>query len=107
MKSNTPMILYNITFNIEPEIKNEWHAWMKNIYLPYVLATELFVDVKMYRLLNEAENQGFTYSVQFFAHSLEMANTYLENYAPKIVEKHNEAFRHKHVSFMTILESVD
>lgn len=101
------MILYNITFNIEPEIQSEWHAWMKNTYLPYVLATELFVDVKMYRLLNEAENEGFTYSVQFFAHSLDMANTYLENYAPAIVDKHNEAFRHKHVSFMTILESVD
>lgn len=101
------MILYNITFNIEPEIQNEWHGWMKNVYLPFVMETELFFDAKMYRLLNEAENQGFTYSVQFFAHSLDLANTYLENHAPVIVEKHNEAFRHKHVSFMTILESVE
>ena len=101
------MILYNITFNIEPEIKSEWHTFMKNVYLPFVLETNLFFDVKMFRLLNEAENEGITYSVQFFAHSLEMANTYLENYAPKIVEIHNESFRHKHVSFMTILESVD
>jgi hypothetical protein len=101
------MILYNITFNIEPEIQNEWHIWMKNIYLPFVMETELFFDVKMFRMLNEAENQGLTYSVQFFSHSLEMANQYLDNHAPGIVKKHNEAFRHKHVSFMTILESVD
>ncbi|MCK5104626.1 MAG: DUF4286 family protein [Cyclobacteriaceae bacterium] len=101
------MILYNITFNIEPEIQNDWLAWIKNEYFPFALDTGLFLDVKMYRLLNETENQGLTYSVQFFSDSLEKVNTYLENYAPEIVERHNEAFKYKHVSFMTILESID
>lgn len=101
------MILYNITFNIEPEIKDDWFAWMQEYYFPYVMETNLFVDFKLFRLLNETENDGFTYSVQFFADSLEKVNTYLENFAPKIVETHNRAFKYKHVSFMSILESVD
>ena len=101
------MILYNITFNIEPEIEREWIPWMNEKYFPYVMATKLFTDVKMYRLLNEIENQGLTYSVQFFSDSLEKVNVYLEQYASQIVAEHNEAFRHKHVSFMTILESFD
>lgn len=101
------MILYNITFNIESDIQNKWHAWMKENYIPYVLGTELFSDVKMFRLLNETENEGITYSVQFFSESLEKANSYLENHAPIIVEKHNQEFKYKHVSFMTILESVE
>jgi hypothetical protein len=101
------MILYNITFNIEPEIKNEWIAWMEQNYFPFVMGSELFHDVKMFRLLNETENEGITYSVQFYADSLEKVNTYLEKYAAQIVNEHNQAFKYKHVSFMTILESVD
>ena len=101
------MVLYNITFNIEPEIQDEWLAWIKDVYFPLVLDTGLFLDVNMYRLLNETENQGLTYSVQFFSDSLKKINMYLENYASEIVERHNEAFKYKHVSFMTILESVE
>lgn len=101
------MILYNITFNIEPEILQDWHAWMKTNYIPYVLGTDLFFDVKMYKLLNETENQGFTYSIQFFTDSLDKVELYLEKFAQKIVNEHNETFKYKHVSFMTLLESVD
>ena len=101
------MILYNITFNIEPEIKENWLNWMNENYFPYLHDTALFSEIKMFRLLNETENQGFTYSLQCFSESLEKVNTYLEVFAPKIVEWHNQAFRHKHVSFMTILESVE
>lgn len=99
------MILYNITFNVEPEIQEEWHVWMINEYLPFVLGTNLFFDSKMFRLINE--DQGLTYSVQFFSDSLKKVNTYLENYAPEIVDRHNDTFKYKHVSFMTILESID
>lgn len=101
------MILYNITFNIETEIKENWLLWMKSEYFPYVLDTGLFTDIKMFRLINETENEGLTYSVQCHSDSLDKVNTYLEIFAPKIVEWHNQSFRYKHVSFMTILESVD
>ena len=101
------MILYNITFNIEKEIEKEWLFWMRENYFSYVLGTDLFFDVKLFRLLNEAENDGITYSVQFFTDSLDKVELYLEKYAKKIVETHNEAYKYKHVSFMTLLESVE
>lgn len=78
---------------------------MINEYLPFVLGTNLFFDSKMFRLINE--DQELTYSVQFFSDSLKKVNTYLENYAPEIVDRHNDTFKYKHVSFMTILESID
>lgn len=101
------MILYNITFNIEPEIKEEWLSWIKHEYLPYLMDTGSFLELKIFRLLNEIENQGLTYSVLCFSDSLEKVNTYLEVFAPKIVERHNQSFKYKHVSFMTILEQLD
>ena len=101
------MILYNITFNIEPEINQQWLDWMKRHYYTYVLGTDLFFDVKLFKLLNETENEGITYSVQFFTDTLDKAEIYLEKFAPSIVARHNEAFRYKHVSFMTLLEGLE
>lgn len=101
------MILYNITFNIEPEIKEAWLRWMQENYIPFVMESGYFLDVKKYQLLNETENQGLTYSIQLFSDSLEKVNAYLENAAPQIVDEHNQVFKYKHVSFMTILESID
>lgn len=101
------MIQYNITFNLEPEIEEEWLSWMTRDYLSFMTETGLFEEIKILRLLNEIENQGITYSVQCISGSLEKINTYLEEFAPKIVERHNQLFKYKHVSFMTILEQVD
>ncbi len=101
------MHLYNITFNIEPEIRNEWLRWIREKYVPFVMETGLFLDHKLFRLLNETENEGFTYSLQFFADSLDKVDEYLEQSAREITARHNDAFRHKHVSFMTLLESVE
>lgn len=101
------MILYNITFNVEQQIEKEWLTWIREHYFEYVLGTDLFIDVKLFRLLNETENDGITYSVQFYTDTLDKAEIYLEKYANKIVERHNEAFKYKHVSFMTLLESVE
>ncbi|MCG8309656.1 MAG: DUF4286 family protein [Cytophagales bacterium] len=101
------MILYNITFNIEPEIKDNWLAWIREEYIPYLKDTGTFTDIKIFCLLNEIENQGLTYSIQCFSESLTKVNTYLEIFAPKIVERHNQLFKYKHVSFMTILEQLD
>ena len=101
------MLLYNITFNIEPEIQEVWLDWIRNEYVPYVLKTGYFTSSKIYRLLAETENQGLTYSLQFFSPNLNDVENYLEKSAPDIVSRHNAAFRYKHVSFMTILEAVE
>ena len=101
------MILYNITFNIEPEINQQWLDWMKRHYYTYVLGTDLFFDVKLFKLLNETENEGITYSVQFFTDTLDKAEIYLEKFAPSIVARHNEAFIYMLVSFMTLLVGVE
>jgi hypothetical protein len=101
------MFLYNITFNIEPEIQEKWLDWIRTEYIPYVLNTGHFTSAKIFRLLNETENQGLTFSLQFFSPGLSDVEHYLDKFAPIIFARHNEAFRHKHVSFMTILESVE
>ena len=98
------MILYNVTVNIDQDVELEWLEWMKKEHIPNVMATGLFFDQKIFRLLNEEE--GSTYSFQYFAKSLEDLNLYFDKYAPKLVKEHLDKYKHKHVAFRTVLERV-
>lgn len=101
------MILYNITVSIEPGIEEDWINYMQMVYIPAVMKTGLFMENRLFRLLNAPEDSGPTFAIQFLADGLEKVDEYLEQYAPEIVSMHNEKYRHQHVAFMTMLESID
>jgi hypothetical protein len=100
------MLLYNITIGIDPDIEQEWIAWMKENFIAEVMATRLFAESKLYKVLHEDESGSISYSAQFFAHDIKHVTQYLELYAPPIIEKHRARFVNKHVVFQTLLEEV-
>jgi hypothetical protein len=100
------MLLYNVTFGIDKAIEQEWIQWMKQHYIPFVLATNQFTDLKLYKVLTHDEETSVSYSVQCFAKTIDNVVTYLDNYSFKIVELHRKTFADKHVAFNTLLEEV-
>ncbi len=98
------MILYNVTVNIDQDVEEEWLSWMKESHIPKVMATGLFFDNKIYRLLKEDE--ASTYSFKYFAKSLDDLNQYFDNHAAGLVKEHLDKYKDKHVAFRTVLESV-
>ena len=50
------MILYNVTVNVDEQICNEWLSWMREIHVPDILATGLFLETKIARI--HAEEEG-------------------------------------------------
>lgn len=100
------MFLYNVTVGIDADIEQEWVLWMKTTHIPDVLKTGLFVDYKFYKVLHDNSDGSISYSVQYFATSIENVVLYLEKLAPALVEEHRQKFRDKHVAFQTLLEEV-
>jgi hypothetical protein len=100
------MFLYNVTIGIDPDIEQEWLNWMKETHIPDVLRTGMFTSHKMYKVLHDNNDGSISYSVQYFANSLENVLQYLEVFAPALVEEHMAKFRNKHVAFRTLLEEV-
>lgn len=100
------MLLYNVTVGVDKEIEEEWLAWMKSKHIPDVLKTGMFVSSKLYKVLQDSDEGTVSYSVQYFAQSIEHVQQYLEVYAPVLIAEHREKFKDKHVAFRTLLQEI-
>jgi hypothetical protein len=100
------MLLYNVTVGVDKDIEQEWLLWMKENQIPAVMQTGLFVDAKMYKILHDQKDGTISYSVQYFAESIDQVEEYLEVFAPALIEQHRQRFINKHVVFQTLLQQV-
>lgn len=99
------MILYNVTVSVEGPIEKEWLKWMREEHIPNVVATKLFVDHKIFKLLNEVDG-GTTYAIQYFALDITDINTYMREHAPQLQKEHSDKYQTKALAFRTLLQQV-
>lgn len=100
------MYLFNETVGIDASAEQEWLGWVKSVYVPSVLNTQLFTGHRIYKVLQESEDGSISYSIQFFSNSLENVVQFLEVFAPPLVEQQRQKFSHRHVAFRTLLEEM-
>ncbi len=81
------MLLYNVTIGIDREIADEWLAWMKAKHIPDILATGKFVDYRIYVIMHDEGEPTVSYSVQYFANTLDDVSAYLEQHEPVLGEE--------------------
>ncbi|MCO6490485.1 MAG: DUF4286 family protein [Phaeodactylibacter sp.] len=98
------MILYNVTVKIDLAAHDDWLAWMKNVHIPDVLATGLFTEHKLCRLLGVDESDGITYAIQYFSPDMETFQEYQQHHAPRLQKEHTERYKDKYVAFRTLME---
>ncbi len=99
------MILYNVTVNIDDDVREEWLTWMKDVHIPDVMKTGLFIENRIFRVMVNEES-GTTYSVQYTLRSMDDLETYQEQYATALQKEHASRYANKFVAFRTILKLV-
>jgi hypothetical protein len=100
------MFLYNVTIGIDKDVEKEWLAWMKAEHIPKIMETGMFVEFRFYKVLHDQDDSSVSYSIQYFAHTINHVTTYFDKFAPTFLEQLRTRFRDKHVAFMTLLEEV-
>ena len=98
------MLLYNVTIGIDKQLEAKWLQYMKEKHIPDVLKTGMFVSGKIYRVLHDNEDDTLSFSVQYFAKTIDHVQRYLEEFAPALRDDHQKHFQH--VAFRTLLEEV-
>ena len=100
------MILYNVTVGIDRDVEQEWLEWMIDVHIPDVMSTGLFKSYQIYKMLSQEEEEGPSYSIQYFAEDMNHIELYLEEHAPGLIQKHMALFKNKHVAFRSLLEKI-
>lgn len=100
------MLLYNVTLILEESIANKWLSWMKEIHIPQVMETGMFVSYRLLEVL-DSPNEGVTYCAQYVAENMENYLKYQEQYAPALQADLNKLFENQFVAFRTLMQYVD
>jgi hypothetical protein len=97
-------VLYNITYNVDESILEEWLTWMKTEFIPKHTATKYFEGAKMVKVLVEEEMGGVSYAVMYKSSNLELLEEFVLNNSPKFNKELSNKFGQKVLTFMTLLE---
>ena len=100
------MIIYNVTINVDDSIHDEWLKWSKEIHIPEVLKTGMFIECRLCKVLS-SEESGATYSFQYSCEGMEKYEKYIREFATALRAEVSEKFGDKFVAFRTLLEVIE
>jgi uncharacterized protein DUF4286 len=100
------MIVYNVTTKVDRQIEKAWLTWLKNEHIPAIMATGLFIEYKLFHLL-EQEEDGITYIVQYFAQSIQHYQKYVDELSQKFRQNTFNKWGNQFISFRTVMEIVN
>lgn len=100
------MIIYNITINIHESAHDQWMAWIKEYYIPGILATKLFTKARMVKVLVEEEMGGQTYSIQFETEDRAKLDEYYREHFDHFENEARRKFGELMLTFKTELQLI-
>lgn len=101
------MIIYNITYSVEPSVADSFIQWMKENHVPKVNVLPEIKALKIYKLRTDlGEGHGVNFTFQYvFNQNIEL-DLFLKNHSDNL---RNEVFRKFHgfyADFDTVLDEV-
>lgn len=100
------MILFNTTVIISNSAENDWLEWMKKTQIPAVMATGLPDDYRLFRLVTDIDQEGTTYTCQYFFTTMAAYDLYCVEYQDVFNGELYGRFKDQHFYFQTVLEEV-
>jgi len=99
------MYIYNITFNIDRDIKEEWFKYIKEKFIPEMLKKGSIDNALISEIVNN--DPGKTYSILFFANDKENFKEFLKHDVIMPLHRISLKFEPKMVYFGTQLDVID
>ncbi len=100
------MFLYNITIKVDNHILQQWLQWQKEEHIPEIMATDLFIENKFLRLLDQDDTDSATFVVQYLTDKKEKYDKYLNEYASLFRGKAFEKGENNFVAFRTLMQVI-
>jgi len=96
-------ILYNVTVKVDSAVHQEWLEWMKKAHVPAVMATGCFDSYRITRIMEDSDEHGVGFAIQYVSPNIDAFKKYHEVFAPALQKDHNENFGGKYAAFRTAM----
>lgn len=96
--------MYNVTVKVNYEVHEEWLQWMKEKHIPDVMNTGCFSSYKITRIVEEPDEHGVGFAIQYESPGLSMLQKYMTIFAKNLQEEHSQKYLGQYVAFRTVLE---
>ena len=100
------MYACNISFQIEPVIREVWLHWMSKQFIPDLLATQCFTSHQFYEL-EVASDQGPTFTLQLFTPNEASLIQFKETHASSLLDTLSSTWGEQCFHFSSFMKSVD
>lgn len=99
------MIIYNVTLSINPELEKEVIKWLKEVHIPEVMETQLFISYKMFKIVEDPiKREHNSYAVQYELANWENFQTYTDEHADRLRNETLQKYGENVLAFRTFLE---
>ena len=101
------MIVRNITYKVDPSIEGLWIVWQKEEHILNTMSSGLCSKFSFYRLLDQEDEDGVTYIIQYFFETIDQLLRYYRQEEKLLQQAEKLKWGNKFVSFSTTMEPVD
>ena len=101
------MTVFNNTIKVHHSIKTQWLQWMIEEHIPAVMKTGMFDDYKMYHLTEQDDDEGVTYTIQYFTTTENRYQQYLNEFASSLQQKAFDKWGDLFIGFQTVMQLVN
>ena len=98
------MVICNTTISIDKAIIGEWTDWMNKTYIPLLMDTGKFIDVRLFKVINNQDQGGISFALMMMCRDKQTYLDFEARHARQLDQLHNVKYGDRFVSFRTMLE---
>lgn len=99
------MIIYSVTVSLELEIESEWLQWVKEVYIPGVMASGYFQNYDFHKILEPiVDPERVSYNMLYETSSLEQLTQFRQNEETRWLQEQEMQFAESALSIRSVLE---
>lgn len=80
------MFVFNISFQIAPQLQEQWVLWMKSKFIPMLMETSCFETHHLYEL-DLSDDQAPTFTLQLFTKNPENLSNFSNTFSKPLLDE--------------------
>lgn len=101
------MLQYQVHVEIDCDIQSEWEKWMREVHIPDVMQTGLFVRCRIYKAEAAPDTERAHYVFQYEAANRSDFERYQSEHSPALQKEHTERYEGRYKAWREILELLE